>query len=133
MSVDKHTLQQWIAGAELRVRKTSRPFARVPVINRIPKVADRTKEYVYVERIDLTRARNFRAQETSEDILAASIELPILGRRGVGNDTGMAVASFEYTDEEGDDHSLIAVCAYSIAGVVRRKRELKHALVIPIV
>jgi hypothetical protein len=132
MSVDKHTLQRWIAGAELRVKKTSRPFAKVPVINRIPKVAGRTREYVFVEKIDLTRARNFRAQHTSEDILAAAIELPILGRRGIGNEVGMAVASFDYTDEEGDGHSLIAVCAYTIGGVVRRKREFKHALVIPI-
>jgi hypothetical protein len=132
MSVDKLTLQQWIAGAELRVKKTSKPFANVPIINRIRKFAGKTKAYVFVERIDLTRARNFRAQETSEDILAGAIELPILGKRGIGNDVGMAVASFDYTDEEGDEHSLVAVCAYTISGVVRRRRQLKHALVIPI-
>jgi hypothetical protein len=132
MSVDKHTLQRWVAGAELRVRKISRPFAKVPVINRIPRVAGKTREYFLVEKIDLTRARNFRAQQTSEDILAAAIELPILGKRGIGNEVGMAVASFEYTDEEGDGHNLIAVCAYTITGVMRRRRELRHALVIPI-
>jgi hypothetical protein len=132
MSVDKHTLQKWIAGAEVRFRKTVRPFAKVPLVNRIKKVADSTREHVLTEKIDLTRARDFRAQQTSEDILTASIQLPILGRRGVGNDTGMAVASFNYTDSEGDEHKVIAICAYSISGVVPKVRELKHTLVIPV-
>ena len=40
MSVDKHTLQKWVAGAELRLKKTHRPFANVPLVNRIKKIAE---------------------------------------------------------------------------------------------
>ena len=46
MSVDKHTLQKWVAGAELRLKKSHKPFAKVPLVNRIKKVADRTHNYV---------------------------------------------------------------------------------------
>lgn len=133
MSVDKHQLQKWVAGAELRLKKTSRPLARVPLVNRIKKLADQTRICTLTEKIDLTRARNFRAQETSEDLLFASIELPMLGKRGIGNDVGMAVASFDYTDREGHEHSLIAICAYTVSGVVRKTRELKNVMVIPMV
>ena len=101
MSVDKHTLQKWVAGAELRLQKSHQPFAKVPLVNRIKKIAGRTHNYILTEKVDLTRARDFRAQETCEDILFASIHLPILGKRGIGNDVGMAVASFNYTDQGG--------------------------------
>jgi hypothetical protein len=133
MSIDKHTLQKWVAGAELRLTKTHKPFADVPLIGRIKKLAQRTRKYVLSEKIDLTRARDFRAQETSEDLLFASIQLPVIGKQGIGNDVGMAVASFDYTDEEGDEHSVIAVCAYVISGVVRKERKLKHVMVIPMI
>ena len=63
----------------------------------------------------------------------ASIQLPLLGKRGVGNDLGMAVASFNYTDREGTEHRVIAVCAYTISGSVRKTRELRQTLVIPMV
>ena len=132
MSVDRHTLQQWVAGAELRLRKKSRPFAKVPLINRIKKMARTTRDYVLTEKIDLTRARNFHAQEASEDILFASIQSPLLGKQGFGNDVGMAVASFRYTDREGDEHDIIAVCAYAISGTVRKTRELKKTILIPL-
>ena len=131
MSVDKHTLQRWVAGTELRLKKSHKPFANVPLVNRIKKVADRTRNYVLTEKVDLTRAREFCAQETSEDILFASIQLPILGKRGVGNDLGMAVASFNYMDSEGDQHRVIAICAYTISGMVRKVRELKHTILVP--
>jgi hypothetical protein len=133
MSIDKHTLQKWVAGAELRLTKTHKPFAGMPLVGRIKKLAQRAQEYVLTEKIDLTRARDFRAQETSEDLLFASIQLPVIGKRGIGNDVGMAVASFNYTDTEGDEHSVIAVCAYVINGVVRKERKVKHVLVIPMV
>jgi hypothetical protein len=132
MSVDKHTLQKWIAGAELRLKKSRRPFARVPLLNRIKQVARTRQSYTLTEQIDLTRARNFCAQATSEDILFASIDLPLLGKQGIGNDVGLAVASFHYTDREGDEHKLVAVCAYHVSGVVRKTREFKHAIVIPV-
>jgi hypothetical protein len=131
MNIDKHTLQKWVAGAELRVTKTRRPFAGMPLIGRIKKLAKKTQAYVYAEKIDLTRARDFRVQESSEDLLFASVELPILGRRGIGNDVGMAVASFDYTDKEDDEHNLIAVCAYIISGVVRKERKVRHVMIIP--
>ena len=133
MNVDKNTLQKWVAGAELRLKKTHLPFAKMPLVNRIKNVAKRTRNYSLTEKLDLTRARNFKAQETVEDILFASIELPIFGKRGIGNDVGMAVASFDYTDSEGDEHSLIAICAYTISGVVRKARELRHVIVLPMV
>ena len=49
--------------------------------------------------------------------------MPVIGKQGVGNDVGMAVASFgDYTDKEGDEHGIIAVCAYIVSGVVRKER-----------
>jgi hypothetical protein len=133
MSVDKHTLQKWVAGAELRLKKSHQPFAKVPLVNRIKKIAGRTRNYILTEKVDLTRARDFSAQETCEDILFASIHLPILGKRGTGNDVGMAVASFDYTDKEGDDHRIIAICAYTVSGLMRKTREHKHTMLIPMV
>jgi hypothetical protein len=131
MSVDKHTLQKWVAGTELRLKKSHKPFAKVPLVNRIKKIAGRTRHYTHTEKVDLTKARDFCAQETSEDILFASIQLPMLGKRGVGSDLGMAVASFNYVDREGDAHRVIAICAYTISGVVRKARELKQTILIP--
>ena len=134
MSVDKHTLQQWVAGAELRFRKTRKPlsaFASIPILNRFSSVADTTQQYILTEKLDLTRARDFHAQETSEDILIASLKLPFFGKRGVGNDTGMAVASFKYTDKEGEEHDVIAICAYTITGLVQKSRELKQVITVP--
>ena len=131
MSLDKHILQGWIAGAEFRLPKTHQPFAKMPLLNRIKKVAERTRNYTLTEKIDLTRAQNFRAQESAEDILFASIQLPVIGKQGVGNEVGMAVASFDYTDKEGDVHRLTAVCAYTISGSVRRRRDLKQVIIIP--
>jgi len=130
--MDKHTVQKWVAGAELCLKKTRQPFAKVPLLNRIKKVAERRQSYVLKEKVDLTRAWNFCVQETSEDILFASIELPLLGKRGLGNDIGMAVASFNYTDREGDEHKIVAVCAYAISGSVRKTREFKHSILIPV-
>jgi hypothetical protein len=132
MSVDKHTLQKWVAGAELQLKKTSRPFANVPLVNRIKKIAGHSRGYTLKEKIDLTRARDFHAQETSEDILFASIQLPVFGKQGLGNDVGMAVASFKYTDSENDEHRIIAICAYTMSGVVRKTRQLKKTLLIPL-
>jgi hypothetical protein len=95
-------------------------------------VAAHERNYLLTEKVDLTKARNFHAQETSEDILVASIRLPLFGKQGIGNDVGMAVASFDYTDGEGDGHTVIAVCAYTVTGVVRKVRELKHTILIPL-
>jgi hypothetical protein len=131
MSVDKHTLQKWVTGAELRLKKSAKPFAKVPLVNRIKQVAKHTLDYSFVEKIDLTRARNFRAQESAEDFLFASIQLPVLGKQAVGNDVGMAVASFDYTDRDGDKHQVIAICAYTVSGVVKKHRELNQTILIP--
>ena len=131
MSVSKLTLQQWVAGAELRVKKSHRPFAKLPLVSRVKKVAEHLQARSFVEKIDLTRAANFRAQTASEDLLFASVDLPVFGKRGIGNDVGLAVASFDYADAEGDKYSLIAVCAYTLSGVVGKKREVKKVLVIP--
>lgn len=131
MALDKELVQGWVAGAELRVEKTHQPFARVPLVGRIKQVAEHRRNYTLTERIDLTRARNFRVQNTAEDFLFASIELPVLGKRAVGDDAGIAVASFDYTDREGNKHNLIAICAYTISGVVGRKRELRKVIVLP--
>ena len=133
MSVDKHTLQGWVAGAELRLKKSRRPFANVPLLNRIKKVAEREQEFVLTEKIDLTRAKHFRVQESAEDFLFASIRLPVVGKQGVGNDVGIAVASFDYTDTAGDKHNVIAVCAYTVSGTIRKRRELKQVIAIPMV
>lgn len=133
MGVDKHTLQQWVAGAELKVKKTHQPFSKLPLANRVKKVAEHTQTFVFTEKIDLTRAQNFRMQESSEDILFASVQLPLLGKKSLGNDIGMAVASFDYTDRDGDEHSVIAVCAYVVSGVVKKVREARHILIIPMV
>jgi hypothetical protein len=43
----------------------------------------------------------------------------------------MAVASFYCTDREGDEHTVIAICAYTVSGVVRKTRELKQTILIP--
>lgn len=131
MGVDKHTLQQWVAGAEVRFKKTRKPLAGIPLVNRIGRLAESTQDYVLSENIDLTKARDFHAQEATEDMLFASIDLPILGKRGVGNDTGLAVASFKYVDREGEEHHLIAICAYTISGVVNKDRKLRQVIVIP--
>jgi len=131
MALDKELVQGWVAGAELRVEKAHQPFARVPLVGRIKQVAEHRRNYTLTERIDLTRARNFRVQNTAEDFLFASIELPVLGKRAVGDDAGIAVASFDYTDREGNKHNLIAICAYTISGVVGRKRELRKVIVLP--
>jgi hypothetical protein len=131
MSFDKHTLQQWVAGAELKVTKTRQPLAGIPLVNRISRLAASTQEYVFTEKIDLTRARDFHAQQASEDILFASIDLPVIGKQGVGNDVGMAVASFKYRDRDGDEHNLIAVCAYTVSGVVKKTRQLRQVIVVP--
>jgi hypothetical protein len=133
MSIAKHTLQQWVAGAEVRFKKTRKPLSAIPLLNRIGRIAETQQDYVLTEKIDLTRARNFRAQQTAEDILFASINLPLLGKRGIGNDTGMAVASFKYEDRDGDEHDVIAICAYSISGVVSKTRALKQVITVPMV
>jgi len=131
MGVDKHLLQQWVASAEVRFKKTRKPLAGVPLMNKLGRLAETTQAYVLTEKIDLTRARDFHAQEATEDMLVASIDLPILGKRGVGNDTGMAVASFKYTDMEGQEHNVIAICSYEISGVVSKDRKLRQVIVIP--
>ena len=131
--MDKHTLQRWITGREFRVGKSHRPFAKLPLVNRVRKIAERKRNYTLCERIDLTRARNFRVQERSEDLLSGSVVLPVIGKRGIGNDVGIAIASFDYTDKEGDDHSVIAICAYEITGVLRKEREVRKVLIIPMI
>jgi hypothetical protein len=131
--MDKHTVQKWIAGSKLRVSKAHHPFANLPLVNRVKRLAEQKQNYTLSEKIDLTRAKNFRIQESSEDFLCASVVLPMLGKRGIGNDVGMAIASFDYTDGEGDDHSLIAVCAYEITGLVKKERKLRKVLIVPMV
>ena len=131
MALEKELLQSWVAGAELRVEKEHQPFAKVPLVGQIKKIAAHRRNYTLTERIDLTRAKNFRVQNTAEDFLFASVELPVLGKRGIGNDAGLAVASFDYTDSEGNKHHLIAICAYSISGVIGKKRELKKVIILP--
>lgn len=131
MRLEKEMLQRWVAGAQLRVEKVSQPFANVPLVNQIKKIADQQRKYVMSERIDLTRARNFRVQNTTEDFLFASVEMPVFGKRSFGNDVGLAVASFDYTDSEGTEHNLIAICAYVLSGVVGKKRDLKKVIIVP--
>lgn len=133
MGLDKHTLQKWVAGSELRVRKSHRPFAALPLVSRVKKIAEQRRNYTLSEKIDLTRAKNFRVQESSEDMLSASIVLPVVGKRGMGSDVGLAIASFDYTDHEDDEHHVIAICAYEITGLVKKERELKRVLIIPVV
>lgn len=133
MGVSKQTLQGWVAGAELRVKKSRRPLVSVPLVNKVNKLAEVAHGYTHSEQIDLTRARNFRMQEGVEDFLFASVSLPILGKRSLGDDIGMAVASFDYTDSEGDKHSVIAICAYELGGVIKKQRTLRHVLTIPVV
>ncbi len=129
--LDKQIMQSWVAGAELRVEKEHQPFAKVPVVGQIKRIADQRRKYTLTERIDLTRAKNFRVQNTAEDFLFASVELPVFGKRGIGNDAGLAVASFDYTDSEEDQHNLIAICAYALSGVLGKKRALKKVIIIP--
>lgn len=131
MTLDKGTVQGWVAGAEFRVEKEHQPFAKVPLMGQIKKLAEQRRKYTLVERVDLTRAKNFRVQNTAEDFLFASVELPLLGKRGVGNDAGLAVASFDYTDTENEEHHLIASCAYAMSGVIGKKRELKKVIIFP--
>ena len=133
MSVDKHILQQWVAGAEVKFKKTRKPLSGIPILNRITRIAEAQQDYVLTEKIDLTRAREFHVQQATEDILIASVDVPLLGKRGVGNDTGMAVASFQYVDGEGEAHEVIAICAYSITGVVTKVRALKQVIIVPMV
>lgn len=131
MSVEKHLLQQWVAGAEIKFTKSRKPLSAIPLINRITQLAETRQVYVLSEKIDLTRARDFHGQQTSEDLLVASIQMPLFGRQGVGNDIGMAVASFRYKDLDGGEHNVIAICAYSISGLVNRTRTLKQVITIP--
>jgi hypothetical protein len=131
MTLEKEIVQGWVAGAEFRVEKEHRPFAKLPLVNQIKPLAEQRRKYTLTERIDLTRAKNFRVQNTAEDFLFASVELPLLGKRGVGNDVGLAVASFDYTDGEGAEHNLIAICAYAMSGVIGKKRELKKVIIVP--
>ena len=132
MKLEREIVQAWVAGAELRVEKDHRPFAKLPLVNQIKKVADQRRRYLLTERIDLTRARNFRVQDTAEDFFLAAVELPIFGKRGIGNDVGLAVASFDYTDSEGAEHNLIAICAYTVRGVIRKQRELEKVMIVPV-
>jgi hypothetical protein len=135
MALDKHLLQQWVAGAEIHFRKKRQPLAAIaaiPFLGNLNSVAKMTQEYVLTEKVDLTKARDFLAQETSEDILVASMQIPFLGKRGVGNDSGLAVARFKYTDKEGDDHEVIAICAYTISGIVSKTRELRQVITVPL-
>lgn len=44
----------------------------------------------------------------------------------------MAVARFKYTDKEGDEHDVIAICAYTITGVVTKTRDLKQVVTVPL-
>jgi hypothetical protein len=132
MRLEKEIVQSWVAGAELKVEKESQPFANLPLVNQFKQLAKQRRVYTFSERIDLTRARNFRVRNTEEDFLFASIELPVLGKRGVGNDTGLVVASFDYTDRDGAEHNLIAICAYAMSGVIGKKRELKKVIIVPV-
>lgn len=131
MKLSKEMVQGWVAGAELRIEKEHHPFAKLPLVNRIEKVAGQRRKYVLCERIDLTRAKNFKVQNTAEDFLFASVELPVFGKRGIGNDVGLAVASFDYTDSESSEHNLIAICAYEMSGLMGKKRALKKVIIIP--
>jgi len=115
----------------VRFKKTRKRFSGVPLVNRVERLAEATQEYVLTEKIDLTKAKDFRAQEAAEDILFASVDLPLLGKKAIGNDTGMAVASLKYVDREGEEHNLIAICAYEISGMIRKTRELKKVIVVP--
>lgn len=131
MKLEKEIVQGWVAGAELRVEKVHQPFAKLPLVKQVKKLADQRRSYVWTERIDLTRARNFRVQSAAEDFLFASIDLPLLGKRGIGNDVGLAVASFDYADSQGAEHHLIAICAYVLSGVVGKARKLKKVIILP--
>jgi hypothetical protein len=64
-------------------------------------------------------------------MLVGSIQMPLLGKRRVGNDTGMAFGSFRYLDRDGDEHGGIAICAHPISGMVNQTRALKHVITIP--
>lgn len=122
----------------MRFRKKRRPLSGITAIPLLGKltsvtsVAETTQDYVLTEKVDLTKARDFQAQEASEDILVGSMQLPILGKKGIGNDSGMAVARFRYTDKEGDDHEVIAICAYTINGLVTKTRELRQVITVPL-
>ena len=81
MSVDKHTLQSRVAGAELRLQNPRRPFANMPWLKRIKKVVERTQGCALAEKIDRTRARHFSVQASAENFLFASIKLPVVGKQ----------------------------------------------------
>lgn len=130
MGVDRLTLQKWIAGTEIKFHKKRTPLKKVPLLNQVAAVRDYSQDYILTEKIDLTRASNFFVQESAEDFLVASINLPVLGKKAVGNDTGMALACFDYVDGEGDPHKVIGVCAYSISGIGKKSREALHSLAI---
>ena len=69
MAFDKHLLQQWVAGAELRFRKTREPLAAlssVPLLGKLTSVAQSTHEYTLTEKVD--RAGQLRdAMHSSAD------------------------------------------------------------------
>lgn len=50
----------------------------MPLVKRIKQLTEQTQSCVLKEKIDLTGARNFQAQQTSEDIICAPIEFPFL-------------------------------------------------------
>lgn len=130
MSIDKLTFQKWIAGTEIKFHKKRKPLKKVPGINQISALSNYEQDYVLAESIDLTRASNFMVQESSEEFLVASISLPLFGKKVIGNDTGLALACFDYVDREGETHKVIGVCAYSISGVGLKHREIRHSLAI---
>ena len=128
--MNKLTLQQWLAGTDITFQKTRTPLKKVPVLNKLAALKNFEQGYTLTEKIDLTRASDFRVQQSSEDFLVASISLPLLGKKVVGNDTGLALACFDYTDQEGDAHKVIGICAYSISGVGKKTRQLRHAMAV---
>jgi hypothetical protein len=132
MGIDKLTFQKWIAGTEIKFHKVRTPLKKVPGVNQLSALRNYEQDYVLSERIDLTRASNFLIQENTEDFLVASISLPLFGKKVIGNDTGLALACFDYADREGDSHKVIGVCAYSISGVGLKSRDVRHSLAVPL-
>lgn len=130
MGIDRLTLQKWIAGTEIKFHKTRAPLRKLPLLNQLSAIRNLEQEYILTEKIDLTRASNFMVQESTEDFLVASISLPLLGKKVVGNDTGLALACFDYIDSQGDSHKVIGICAYSISGIGKKAREVRHSIAI---
>ncbi len=124
------TLQKWLAGTDITFQKTRTPLKKVPVLNKLAALKNFEQGYTLTEKLDLMRASDFQIQQSSEDFLVASISLPLFGKKGIGNDTGLALACFDYTDHEGDSHKVIGICAYSISGVGKKTRELRHAMAV---